>query len=398
MSCASELYDRFDLVPPHEWSQATGDDGTLTMDLRLLGAFQRSLADQCKCWAVLFRDDGGRAIGAAALCLFKVDAIDSTNPAVKKLSGAVRRIWPGCLRFNVLFCGLPVPCAESHLRIVDGVDAEIVLDELHIVMRRLARQERARLCVLKEFNESRHKRFSFRNHLRGGIPALHILDGRFANFAEYLGALKSRYRAQVNRSIRKFKDGGFEAEHVRGSQIADLFTDEVHRLYLAVWERSQYRLEQLPARFFREVAQLLGDQASLTTVRHKSRIVAFTFALAGGSVYYNMYSGLDYDLNNLGDLYFNLFYNDLDYAFKTGAAEIHLGQTSDDFKARLGASQLPLHFYVRATNGWMHRGLSQISRWVFPPIEPGPIHDVFKEPASAEPSVGAKVKSASTVA
>jgi len=391
------VYDRFDLVSPQAWSDVAGNDGTLTMDLRLLGAFQRTMADQCKCWAVLFHDDSGRAIGAAALCLFKVDAIDSTNLTVKKLSGAVRRIWPGCLRFNVLFCGLPVPCAESHLRIVDGVDAKIVLDELEIVMRRLARQERARLCVLKEFNESHEKRLSFPHHLRGGIPALHVLEGRFANFAEYLGALKSRYRAQVNRSIRKFKDAGFVTELVRGSRIADLFTDDVHRLYLAVWERSQYRLEQLPAKFFREVAQLLGNQASLTIVRHKGRIVAFTFALAGGSVYYNMYSGLDYDLNNLGDLYFNLFYNDLDYAFQTGAAEIHLGQTSDDFKARLGTSQLPLHFYVSATSPLLHRGLSRIARWVFPPVAPGQVHDVFKQPGIAQPAVGAEVKGLSSV-
>ena len=378
------LYDRFDQVPPEAWNEITGKDGALTMDLRLLGAFQRTLEDQCKCWAVLFRDDAGRAIGAAALSLFKVDGLDSTRPAVQKLSRAVRQIWPGCLYFNVLFCGLPVPSGESHLRIVDGVDGKIVLDELQVVMNCLARQERGMLCVLKEFNWSECGRLSFPEYIRGGIPALHVLKGRFTSLAEYLGALKARYRAQINRSIRKFKLAGFEAEHVCGPPIADLFTDEVHRLYLAVWERSQYRLEQLPVEFFREVARTLGDQVSLTVVRREGRIVGFTYGLAGRTVYYNMYSGIDYDLNKLGDLYFNLFYCDLDYAFKAGAAEIHLGQTSDDFKSRLGTSQLPLHFYVRGSNSFLHLGLRRFGRWAFPPVASVRKHDVFKESSSAK--------------
>ncbi len=43
-----------------------------------------------------------------------------------------------------------------------------------------------------------------RGYLRGTLPVLHKLAGRFRNFGEYLGAIRSRYRNQITRSQKKF--------------------------------------------------------------------------------------------------------------------------------------------------------------------------------------------------
>src|SRR5438876_4330424 len=110
------IYESFSDIPDNDWNQVIGHCDRLPMDLRLLEAFQRTMISQCKCWAVLFRDDSGQPIAAACLCLFRVDGMDTTRPMALRLVRLVRRFWPGFLKFNVLFCGLPVPSGASHIR------------------------------------------------------------------------------------------------------------------------------------------------------------------------------------------------------------------------------------------------------------------------------------------
>ncbi len=153
----------------------------------------------------------------------------------------------------------------------------------------------------------------------------------------------------------------------------------MHALYRAVWERSLYRLELLSAEFFRELGRRFGEQASLTLICRGEHIVGFTFGLLDGCVYYNMYSGVDYGQNTEADLYFNLFYHSLDHALECGARTLHLGQTSDHFKSRLGTTQQPLYYYVRAVNPIVQWGLRAFSRYVLPPIPKVPNHHVFRE-------------------
>jgi hypothetical protein len=38
--------------------------------------------------------------------------------------------------------------------------------------------------------------------------------------------------------------------------------------------------------------------------------------------HYNVYSGVDYEMNERAHIYFNLFYHDLDYAFSIGTTEV----------------------------------------------------------------------------
>ena len=178
--------------------------------------------------------------------------------------------------------------------------------------------------------------------------------------------------------MRKFDDPNLRFEHASGRAIADVYTEELHQLYLAVWERAKYRLEKLPAEFFRDIGRRFADQASMTLVRCKERPVAFVFGIWEGSAYHNLYCGLDYELNDRIDLYFNLYYHELDRLMRAGARLVHMGQTSDEFKARLGATPEPLWFAVRATNPLVHRGLRTFSKWIFPPVLKTPQRQVFR--------------------
>ena len=83
-------------------------------------------------------------------------------------------------------------------------------------------------------------------------------------------------------------------------------------------------------------------------------------------------------------MYFNTFYGDLDFAFRHKAPLVHLGQTSDHFKARLGSTPRGVFGFVRATNGLLNIAFRRFARHVFPKIEHPEARDVFKDQTGQE--------------
>ena len=380
MNC--RLYDSIQHVPAEDWQRLAANEPDVSLDPRLLRVLEETLADQCRQWYVLIHDDQNRLAGGACLCLFQVDATITAHPAIQRFTATTRRAWKNFLQFGVLFCGLPVPPGESHLRILPGHDHSAVLRKLHETMRALAAKQRARLIVIKELDAARVAEFAplkESGYLLGEVPPMHLMPATFRSFDEYRAALNTRYRNQVNRSLKKFQRERFQIRHVHDHvEIERLFTDEFHRLYEAVWLRSETRMEKLPLAFFHKLTRAFPGQVSLTLAYRDNRLAGYTFGLAANRLYHNLYSGLDYELNPVGDLYFNLFYNDLDQAFRRGFDEIQMGQTSDDFKARLGCRQRQLWFYARATGNVFHAGLRAFAPLVFPKLPVVEPCDVFK--------------------
>jgi predicted N-acyltransferase len=376
------VYKSIQEVPAHEWDLLTADDADLTMDRRLIGAYEATMGDQSRTFTIVIRDAAGTAVGLACACLFRVDV--GHFPWLDKLVSGARKVWPNCLKIGVLFCGLPIPAGQSHLRIAPYADQSLVLTELDLALRNLARALGAMIVVVKEFSSAECEPIQpllDRGYLRAQIPPRHLITGQFNSFANYLAAMKARYRAQVNRSLKKFAASGLRVEQVRGPiDLPRVYTDQAHHLYEAVQARSNYKLELYPAEFIRELGRQFGDDASLTCIYDGQKLVAFTIGLTRNSIYHNLYSGRDYDFPADADLYFNLFYNDLDFAWRRGAKEIHLGQTSDHFKSRLGTQFEPMYLFVRPINPIIRWGLKTFSKWALPKMEPVEPHDVFKAP------------------
>ena len=180
------------------------------MDVSVLSVFQRTLADQCRCWGVIVSDRGA-AIGCAALCLFPTELFDISHPLLARLRDGVRRVWPGFMRMSVLFCGLPAPSGASHFRTRSSEDIRRVAVEVDRVMRRIAPTVGAKLLVFKELEQTfgaLAEALQRAGYMHGAIPPMHLLNRSFKSFADYREALKSRYRAQVQRSEKKLEGGG----------------------------------------------------------------------------------------------------------------------------------------------------------------------------------------------
>ena len=286
------------------------------------------------------------------LLLMYTDGALLAKGGVLKAVDSVRLAWKRFLRFKVLFLGLPVSAGQSHLRLRNGVDPVPVMEAIHRCLQQLAKRHKAMAIVLKEFDDGEMAavtKIEPYGYFR--VPSLpnNVFEVKYRDFEHFLASQKSHTRCDFRRSERKFARAGMRVEQVAGSEdAARRFTDEVYALYENVWNRAENKLEKLPAEFFRELARQLGSRVVFTFVYKDGNIVGFNCSLRTASRYQLLFLGIDYELNRQSDLYFNIFYREMDFAMKNGARTIFMGQTSEAFKSRLDCQKRELCFYVGA--------------------------------------------------
>jgi hypothetical protein len=257
---------------------------------------------------------------------------------------------------------------------------------MHEIAVSLAQRERAPFIVFKEFPAEDCPTLDFLQELgyrRFSSPAMNIFGRRFSDMDAYVGALRSRYRQCVRKSLARSVAAGLRYERLTDtSEILCLYGPSLHRLYEAVALSSAHRLELLPVGFFHSLTRRLPAAVGLTVVRAGERVAAFNWNLLHENVYHLLFAGLDYDLNPSMDLYFNLMYAEMDCAFRAGARSLIFGQTADDFKMRLGCLQEPRFFYVASVSGVGSLILKAAGGLLLPEPPRPALHHVFRDPES----------------
>ena len=165
--------------------------------------------------------------------------------------------------------------------------------------------------------------------------------------------------------------------------IIEHYTAEVHRLYLAVLEQSDARLEILPLEFFHELGRQFSDDMYLILAYQGERVVGFACGLRSRPTATPLFVGIDYEFNRQGDVYFNLMFQTLGQICEDGATHVRFGADSDEFKGRLGCRQQRHYVFVRATN-WLQWPLSKFAETLFPPVSLREPQHVFRAAADTK--------------
>jgi hypothetical protein len=104
--------------------------------------------------------------------------------------------------------------------------------------------------------------------------------------------------------------------------------------------------------------------------------VGIELLIVGDRTLQDLYTGLDYSVNERYHLYFNLIYPGIREACRDGFGCLSMGQTSYAFKSRLGVHAHPLFIYVRHTNPVVQCLLRLARKLIFPAVKV-PTHRVF---------------------
>lgn len=366
-----DCYESIPQIEPSLWNALRGPSDPY-MDLRFLRVVERAMAERVRLGYVLVRDESGRPMASACHYTFRLDPTMLLVEPQQAIARRVMRLVP-FLRVRLLFCGLPVPAGQSHLRLAPEADRAEALRVLDGCWRQVARRARARCIVLKDFTAAECAQLEPLETLgyqQAASPPMNYARPGFTSFDDYCDSLPARKRYPIQRSRRKFAGSGLQVVHLRGGECRGrLNVEEIYRHYDAVASRHA-RLEHLSERFFQGLAEEMPEEVVFTLICDGPRLLAAATSLLSGGFFQQLFVGFNYDENAQHDLYFNLFYQALDYAWQQGAAPIALGQSSDTFKVRkLGAYQEPRFFYAR--------GLRRLGSWIirhgaekFFPIQP----------------------------
>lgn len=355
-----------------EWNRLRDPQSDPFMDPRFILAIENSMGSVCRFRHVFIRDAAGRTVAAACLSVYTVDGALLAEGSMRIIAAVLNRIVPPLLKIPVVLCGLPVSVAASSLRFSPDADRPAVLTILDELAQNLAQESRAKCIVFKEFDQHECQDLDFLDRLgyrRGDTPPMNCVPAEYRSLEEYVARTNSARRRTIRRSREKFAKGNLKIVHLLGVDgAADLYTDEVHRLYTAVLNHATVRFEVLPAEFFRELARQLPQNSLFTFFSHQDRIVAFAATIFCENLFDQIYVGFDYHLNHQFDLYFNLFFEAVEEAFRRAPQRIFVGQTSDDFKhQKLSTFQFPLCLYAKGNSRIARVVLSRLFELFFPP-------------------------------
>lgn len=382
MAYTCEIFKAEDAALERVWNLVSEPADDVFMDLRLLAAMQQGGSQEDQFWAAVVRDERQQVVAKALLCMLTLDLAMMAGGIVKHVVQGVRAVAKNFLKYRGIVCGLPFSAGQHHLWIDPRSDADAVLGALVEQMRQMAKPVGARFLIVKEFGEDAARLRSALERQRFFIaesPPMNLFPADFVSLENYMAALKAPYRSKIVRSQRKFAESGLRTETLvsNGERVAEQFTEAMHGMYLAVVERSKVKLEVLSREWFQAMARQFAEESVWLAIYDGDQLLAWAYGLRFGNGYHSLFGGVNYELNEKTDAYFNLTYHELDFALSSSASEIYLGQTADDFKSRLGAVQSPRWFAIKPLRWKARTVLDLAADRVLPKFPPAPARHVF---------------------
>jgi hypothetical protein len=173
------------------------------------------------------------------------------------------------------------------------------------------------------------------------------IDQSWGGLNGYVSALTRKYKTRANK-ILALRDK-LTIEKLSENMVA-VSQRQMNRLYKNVVERQSFALTQLADEHFTKLKSLYKDGFEVYGFYIGKKLVAFYSAFVTADAYEVYYVGVDYQLNDEYQLYFNMLFSVLERAVLLEKKELKLGRTSFDSKASLGAKPVEIKYFFKTMN------------------------------------------------
>jgi hypothetical protein len=368
-----EVYSRLELARCRHWRRAFANQ---RKDHRYYEVVEDTIRQGFDYRYFAIKDEVGEICAVQPFFLLDQDLLAGVSPKVRGAVGAIRRLWPRFMMTRALMVG----CAagEGH---VDGSDDSAVAAHARVLASAIggvARKLGARLIVLKEFPAAYRKPLEpFGETGFTRIPSLPSarLNIAYKSFDEYMSKALS---ANMRRNLRKKFKAASRGAPIEMSLVQDIspIIEDVYRLYMQVYARSQYQFEKLSKEYFCSLGRRMPDRMRFFVWRQDGRIVAFAMCMVHNETIYFEYLGLDYRIALDVHLYHLAIRDLLSWAMARGLKWCSTTAVKYDPKYHLRFTLEPLDLYVRHTSDLANAVLKRLLPW-FEPTRYDPILKQF---------------------
>ncbi|HLY36433.1 MAG TPA: GNAT family N-acetyltransferase, partial [Candidatus Binatia bacterium] len=160
----------------------------------------------------------------------------------------------------------------------------------------------------------------------------------FASFDAYLESLRSKRRNQVRRERRALDEQAVEITSHTGDEIPDALFARMFTLYRTTIDKLPWGQQYLDLPFFRLVGERWRHRLCFIVARQRGEVIAGTFNVRKGDVFYGRYWGT---VRDVPFLHFNVcYYAAIEYCIAHGLRRIEPG-AGGEFKMLRGFDATP---------------------------------------------------------
>ncbi|QOZ38136.1 GNAT family N-acetyltransferase [Bradyrhizobium sp. CCBAU 53421] len=277
----------------------------------------------------------------------------------------IRRFAPRFLKMRTLMVGCFA--GEGHLGASDTVPPGEMAEILCREIVDLARSCRAQLIVMKEF-PARYRPvldcFVRRGFARAPSMPMTVLNIEHEDFDAYMqNALPRSARWQLRKKL-KATDGVPLVLTV--TDDAGDAVDDIHPLYLQVFDRSKFRFEKLTADYLRRIGSDMKDKVRFFIWRRGGKVIAFSLCMVEGDSLFWEYVGLDYAVALDLHLYYYTIRDMMNWAIANGYKWFRSTGLSYEPKFRMRHELDPLDLYARLRSPLPNAIFRLLLPWIVP--------------------------------
>ena len=170
------------------------------------------------------------------------------------------------------------------------------------------------------------------------------LEASWRSLEDYLASLSSSPRRAVKKTLQQLEASGYRAREL---SVQELEANEARldALYGQVWANADVRPLRLSGKFFVELKRRLPEACAMFGLEKDGRLDAFGVCLRSNEVCVGYYLG--YDKAVEAPLYLRLLISVIEQAIAWRCSSASMGRTSEEPKARLGATAGPSSLWVK---------------------------------------------------
>jgi len=253
-------------------------------------------------------------------------------------NGRLKRLL-GWLSFRIACVGHP----SADFGMIDGEMSEEVLQAINTELFKLAP-----VVAYKDFGEDLP--------LRGFSRESNLPIARLDIKGDFYSGLRGSTRREFRQRLRKARSLRIEERDTYPREHAE----RIYELYSETFNRAQMVFEKLTPQFFETVAPI----SKYVLYWEGDTLIGFALLICKGSFMLGKYLGMDYATSRKYGLYFVMMLNHIEICIRDGYSIYQTGQSSYDFKKRLGSTMIPTYIYFRHRHSVTNRLLSILMRIV----------------------------------
>ena len=338
-------------IDPARWDAIVGKTA-VTRSHAYLSAIEAADAGDCRFFYPVVFNMRNEIVAHACVYLIRTDFAQLLPAFMTPLVRLVRRLWPGFLSARVTECASPLVAGTS-LSVATGVPRMELVTRVADAALDIAWAERSSLVLMRDFEADEAAALSpllARGFNRVSNMPLARLDVRWKSHAQYLEALKPRYRRDVLRRLRRGAAAGivvrarpeFGAEAQRwAAQVAEVQA-----------RGSRFVRETITSDYYRALEQGLGAASQLFVAERGGVAVAHGMVITDEENTIATFFGRE--PGEPAQEWLLLMDAVIQYAIARGSRRLHLGLGAYEAKALVGARLVPLTIFCRSHYRWVN--------------------------------------------